>query len=117
MNSGQYWNWRIAVIASIAAPFSVLLPELAHVGALEFGGVAVHLRGFSMGIPMGYFWNFEGQENAKSYCGRADLPWEISRSSRRCSRWKKWLAHYTSTGGVPAPLNPKPRLTQYDPIR
>jgi len=60
MNSGRYWNWRIAVIASIAAPFSVLLPELAHVGALKFGSVAVHLRGYSMGIPIGYFWNFEG---------------------------------------------------------
>lgn len=69
MNSGRYWNWRIAVIASIAAPFSVLLHELAHVGALELGGVAAHLRGFSMGMPVGYFWNFEGLENAKSYFG------------------------------------------------
>lgn len=69
MNSDRYWNWRIAVIASIAAPFSVLLHELAHVGALELGGVAAHLRGFSMGMPIGYFWNFEGLENAKSYFG------------------------------------------------
>lgn len=69
MNSGRYWNWRIAVIASIATPFSVLLHELAHAGALELGGVAAHLRGFSMGMPIGYFWNFEGLEHAKSYFG------------------------------------------------
>ena len=69
MNTGRFWNWRIAVVASIAAPFSVLLHELAHVGALEFGGVAAHLRGFSMGMPIGYFWNFEGLENAKLHFG------------------------------------------------
>jgi hypothetical protein len=61
----RHWNWKIALIAAIAAPLSVLLHELAHVGALEFGGVAAHLRGFSMGMPVGYFWNFEGLENAK----------------------------------------------------
>lgn len=38
-------------------------------GALEFGGVAAHLRGFSMGMPIGYFWNFEGLENAKAHFG------------------------------------------------
>jgi hypothetical protein len=69
MNTGRFWNWRIAVIASIAAPFSVSLHELAHIGALEFGGVAAHLRGFSMGMPIGYFWNFEGLENAKAHFG------------------------------------------------
>lgn len=69
MNVGRYWKWRIAAIASIAAPLSVLLHELAHVGALEFGGVAAHLRGFSMGMPIGYFWNFEGLENAKAHFG------------------------------------------------
>ena len=72
MNSSRYWNWRIAVVASIAAPFSVLLHELMHVGALEFGGVAAHLRGFSMGMPVGYFWNFEGLENAKVHFGVSD---------------------------------------------
>ncbi len=72
MNTGRFWNWRIAVIASIAAPFSVLLHELAHVGALEFGGVAAHLRGFSMGMPVGYFWNFAGLENAKVHFGVSD---------------------------------------------
>jgi hypothetical protein len=65
MNAGRYWNWRIAVTASIAAPLSVLLHELAHVFALELGGVAAHLRGFSMGMPIDYFWNFQGLENAK----------------------------------------------------
>lgn len=69
MNTGRFWNWRIAVVASIVAPFSVLLHELAHMGALEFGGVAAHLRGFSMGMPIGYFWNFEGLENAKLHFG------------------------------------------------
>lgn len=67
--ASPYWNWRIAVIASIAAPLSVLLHELAHVGALELGGVAAHLRGFSMGMPIDYFWNFEGLENAKVHFG------------------------------------------------
>ncbi len=65
MNTGRFWNWRVAVIASIAAPLSVLLHELAHVSALELSGVAAHLRGFSMGMPVGYFWNFEGLENAQ----------------------------------------------------
>ncbi len=69
MNTARFWNWRIAVIAAIAAPFSVLLHELAHVGALELGGVAAHLRGFSMGMPIGYFWNFEGLESAKAHFG------------------------------------------------
>lgn len=65
MNTSRYWNWRIAVIAFIAAPSSVLLHELAHVGALELGGVAAQLRGFSMGTPADFFWNFEGLEDAK----------------------------------------------------
>ncbi len=69
MNTGRYWNWRIVAIASIAAPLSVLLHELAHVEALEFGGVAAHLRGFSMGMPIGYFWNFKGLENANLHFG------------------------------------------------
>ena len=67
MKAGRFWNWRIAGIAYFAAPFSVLLHELAHIGALEFGGVAAHLRGFSMGMPIGYFWNFAGLENAKAH--------------------------------------------------
>lgn len=71
VNIGQYWNWRIALTAAIAAPVSVLLHELAHVGALELGGVAAHLRGFSMGMPTDYFWNFEGLENAKVHFGVA----------------------------------------------
>lgn len=50
----------------------MLLHELAHVGALEFGGVGAHLRGFSMGMPVGYFWNFEGLENAKVHFGVSD---------------------------------------------
>lgn len=69
MNASRYWNWRIAVTASIVAPFSVLLHELAHVGALELGGVAAELRGFSMGMPTDYFWNFEGLEDAKLHFG------------------------------------------------
>lgn len=72
VNVSRYWRWRIALIAAIAAPFSVLLHELAHVGALEFGGVAAHLRGFSMAMPVGYFWNFEGLENAKTHFAVSD---------------------------------------------
>lgn len=78
MNLSRYWNWRIAAIAAIAAPLSVLLHELAHVGALEFGGMAAHLRGFSMGMPVGYFWNFEGLENAKAHFGATDAVFAIA---------------------------------------
>jgi hypothetical protein len=63
----RYWNWKIALIAAIAAPLSVLVHELAHVGALEWGGVAAHLRGFSMGMPVGYSWNFKDLENAEAH--------------------------------------------------
>lgn len=78
MNVSRYWNWRIAVIASIAAPLSVLFHELAHVISLEFGGVAAHLRGFSMGMPVGYFWNFEGLENAKLHLGVPDAVFVVA---------------------------------------
>lgn len=67
MSVSRHWNWRIALTAAVAAPLSVLLHELAHVGALEFGGVTAHLRGFSMAMPVGYFWNFEGLENAQAH--------------------------------------------------
>lgn len=62
----------------MAAPSSVLLHELAHVGALEFGGVAAHLRGFSMGMPVGYFWNFEDLENAKAHFAVPDSVFAIA---------------------------------------
>lgn len=78
MNSKQFWSWRIAAIAAVAAPFSVLLHELAHVGVLEFGGVPAHLRGFSMGMPIGYFWNFEGLENAKAHIGVAGTVFAVA---------------------------------------
>lgn len=63
----RLFNWKITAIAFAAAPLSVLLHELAHVGALEFGGVDAHLRGFSMGMPVGFFWDFEGLEKAAKY--------------------------------------------------
>ena len=65
MKNVKFWNWRIATIAAIAAPLSVLIHELAHVAVLELGGVPAHLRGFSMGMPSNYFWDFQGLENAK----------------------------------------------------
>ena len=67
MNTSRFWNWRTALIAAAAAPISVLLHEFAHIGALELGGVDAKLRGFSMGMPVGYFWNFAGLEEAMAH--------------------------------------------------
>lgn len=69
MNTNRFWSWRTAIIASVAAPISVLLHELAHIGAMDLGGVAAELRGFSMGMPVGYFWNFAGLESARAHYG------------------------------------------------
>lgn len=68
-NRGRFgqFNWQAAAIAFVAAPLSVLLHELAHVGALECGGIDAHLRGFSMGMPVGYFWDFEGLRQAQEH--------------------------------------------------
>lgn len=60
------------MIASVAAPISVLLHELAHIGVMELGGVAAELRGFSMGMPVGYFWDFAGLESARAHYGVHD---------------------------------------------
>jgi hypothetical protein len=62
-------DWKVVAVAFVAAPLAVLLHELAHVGALECGGVDAHLRGFSMGMPVDYFWDFDGLENAKQHFG------------------------------------------------
>lgn len=78
MNVHRYWSWHIALIAAIAAPLSVLLHELAHVGALEFGGVDAHLRGFSMGMPIGYFWNFDGLNRAKVELGVSGIVFVVA---------------------------------------
>lgn len=67
MNTSQFWSWRTARIAFVAAPISVLLHELAHMGAMELCGVAAELRGFSMGMPVGYPWNFAGLEDARTH--------------------------------------------------
>ena len=57
-------DWKIAVAAAVAAPVVVLLHELAHVFALDFGGIDAHLYGFSMAVPVGYSWDFKGLEEA-----------------------------------------------------
>lgn len=67
INKIDWFDWKIVVIAFIAAPIAVLLHELAHVVVLEAGGVDAHLRGFSMGMPVGYFWDFDGLEKAKEF--------------------------------------------------
>jgi hypothetical protein len=67
MNIDRFWCWRTALIAACAAPISVLLHEFAHIGAMELGGVDAELRGFSMGMPVGYFWSFAGLEEAKAH--------------------------------------------------
>ena len=57
-------DWKIAVTAAVAAPLVVLLHELAHVFALEIGGIKAHLYGFSVAMPIGYSWDFKGLEEA-----------------------------------------------------
>ena len=60
-------DWKIAVMAAVAAPLVVLLHEHAHIFALESGGIDAHLYGFSMAMPVGYSWNFEGLEQACAF--------------------------------------------------
>ena len=57
-------DWKVAVMAGVAAPLVVLLHEHAHIFALEIGGIDARLYGFSMAMPVGYSWNFEGLEQA-----------------------------------------------------
>ena len=60
-------NWKIALMAAVTAPLVVLFHELAHVFVLEGAGIDARLRGFSMGMPVGYSWDFKGLEAAASF--------------------------------------------------
>ena len=60
-------NWKIALMAAVTAPLVVLFHELAHVFVLEGAGIDARLRGFSMGTPVGYSWDFKGLEAAASF--------------------------------------------------
>ena len=60
-------NWKIALMAAVTAPLVVLFHELAHVFALEAAGIDARLYGFSMGVPVGYSWDFKGLEEAAAF--------------------------------------------------
>jgi hypothetical protein len=54
-------------MAAATAPLVVLFHELAHVFVLEGAGIDARLYGFSMGMPVGYSWDFRGLEEAASF--------------------------------------------------
>ncbi len=60
-------NWKIALMAAVTAPLVVLFHELTHVFVLEGAGIAARLHGFSMGVPVGYSWDFKGLEAAAAF--------------------------------------------------
>jgi len=70
-------DWQIALAAAATAPLVVLLHELAHVVALQAAGIDARLRGFSMGVPAAYSWDFQGLEQAASFyhTDRSAIAW------------------------------------------
>ena len=54
-------------MAAVTTPLVVLFHELAHVFVLEGAGIDARLAGFSMGMPVGYSWDFKGLEEAAAF--------------------------------------------------
>jgi len=63
----RFFEPKTAAMAFVLAPLFVLMHELAHIMALELGGISAHLRGFSMAMPVGYFWDFQGLAGAQRH--------------------------------------------------
>lgn len=56
---------NVVVGAFFGVPLFVLVHEIAHVAMLDWWGIPARLRGFAMGMPVHYFWNFAGLSAAQ----------------------------------------------------
>lgn len=62
----------VAGLTSVAAPVNVVLHELAHISALEVGGVPGSLIAMGSAEPTGFGWTFESLRAAQAHYGAGD---------------------------------------------